>query len=67
MSDRNIFFGGDYIWVDIPSDPTDLVIKLPADRSPSVLTYRCSDPYKNVWCEGNRYINNQRNYNITIH
>ena len=56
MSDSSgIFFGGDYIWIDIPADPTDLLITLPGDKAPAVITVRASDPYKNVWCEGNRF------------
>ena len=58
LSSKDLFFGGDFIWIDIPEDPADLVITLPSDRAPSIFTKRPCDPYKNVWCEGNRYIKN---------
>ena len=58
MASSNIFFDDDYIWVDIPADPADLLIKLPKERSPSMISKRECDPYKDVWCEGNRYIKN---------
>jgi hypothetical protein len=56
MSDRDIFFGEEFIWVEIPADPTDLLITLPGDRAPSFISTRNNDPYKNVWCEGNRLV-----------
>jgi len=56
MSDSGIFFGEDFIWIDIPEDPNDLLITLPEDKAPAVITVRNSDPYKNVWCEGNRFV-----------
>ena len=54
MSDSGIFFGGDFIWIEIPEDPTDLLITLPKDKARPVISVRESDAYKNVWCEGNR-------------
>ena len=64
MSESGIFFGGDYIWVEIPADPTDLLITLPGDRGPSVISRRNADPYKNVWCEGNRSVNLASNLKV---